>query len=177
MGKQIGNYLLRPMEIEDLTAVLKIEQLSKPTPWNEQSYRQELDNPNSHPTLLMADEKPVGYIVWWLIADEIQIQTIAVDPNWRGRRLGQLLLHQALQNGINQGAVLSTLDVRASNLVAQALYHKYRYQTVGQRKRYYRDGETAYLMTAEFAAVPPTYQSQLDQLHKELPTANDSTSV
>ena len=49
-----------------------------------------------------------------------------------------------------QAAQLVTLEVRQSNLAAQALYHKYQFAIVGERRRYYKDtGEDALIMTRE----------------------------
>jgi ribosomal-protein-alanine N-acetyltransferase len=40
------------------------------------------------------------------------------------------------------------LEVRRSNLAAQALYHRFQFRQVGMRARYYEDnGEDAILMT------------------------------
>ncbi len=137
------------MTLDDLPAVLAIEQVAKPTPWNEKSYRQEItDNDKSYPTALVVNSQLIGYIVWWLIVDEIQIQTIAIDPAKRGQGLGRALLTDALNKGLKQGATISTLEVRESNVVAQSLYQSLGYEVVGKRPNYYRDGETAYLMTA-----------------------------
>ena len=57
----------------------------------------------------------------------------------------------------------STLEVRASNLVAQKLYEKFSYHVVGQRPRYYRDNnEDAILMTVK--GLGPAYLQWLETM-------------
>ena len=60
--------------------------------------------------------------------------------------------------------LLVTLEVRRSNVVAQALYRKYRFEEVGVRRRYYRDtGEDAILMTVDFGAQPDYRRRLVEQ--------------
>ena len=84
------------------------------------------------------------------MGDECHISTIAAHPDWRGRGLGELLLLNMLFMANEQAAQMVTLEVRQSNLTAQALYHKYQFAIVGERRRYYKDtGEDALIMTYE----------------------------
>src|SRR5690242_14426477 len=92
----------------------------------------------------------VGYSGFWFILDEAHISTIAVHPDWRGRRVGEQLLVSMLEQALELSAVTATLEVRVTNDRAQNLYRKYHFEVVGRRKHYYRDnGEDALLMTAE----------------------------
>lgn len=144
---------IRPMVLDDLPAVLTIDRLSFPTPWSERSYRFELErNPTSR--LFVAestgDEEPtiVGFVGYWLIVDEVHISTIAVHPDFRRMGIGEKMLINALEQAIRSGAALATLEVRVTNQAAVDLYHKYGFQIVGRRSRYYRDNnEDALLMT------------------------------
>jgi ribosomal-protein-alanine N-acetyltransferase len=93
----------------------------------------------------------VGYSGFWYILDEAHISTIAVHPEWRGLRVGEHLFVAMLEAALDLDARSATLEVRVTNERAQNLYHKYAFEIVGRRKRYYRDnGEDALLMTAEF---------------------------
>jgi ribosomal-protein-alanine N-acetyltransferase len=90
----------------------------------------------------------VGVIVVWLIEDEAHIATISIHPDYRGQGISRELLAAALLESIRQGTVLATLEVRANNLIAQALYRKFRFDVAGRRARYYRDNqEDALIMT------------------------------
>jgi len=146
---------IRGMTLDDLPAVLSIDQQSFPIPWSERTYRFELtQNEASH--LLVAESAAVhnpiviGYIGYWLIIDEIHISTLAVSPGFRRKGVGDMLLSAALERGQRAGAVLATLEVRKSNHNAIKLYQKYGFQSVGERKAYYRDNqEDALIMTVE----------------------------
>ena len=139
------------MELADLKAVLAIDRLSFPTPTKANVYEYELShNLLAHYQVLSAAEAIVGYAGFWLMGDECHISTIAAHPDWRGRGLGELLLLNMLFMANEQAAQMVTLEVRQSNLTAQALYHKYQFAIVGERRRYYKDtGEDALIMTYE----------------------------
>jgi ribosomal-protein-alanine N-acetyltransferase len=94
------------------------------------------------------NEPVVGYGGLWKIVDETHISTIAVAPELRGRGIGELLLLAMMDVSQELAAKLVTLEVRKSNMTAQALYRKYRFEIVGERKHYYSDnGEDAWIMT------------------------------
>jgi ribosomal-protein-alanine N-acetyltransferase len=141
------------MTLEDLPTVLQIDRMSFPTPWSERSYRFELqENPAAN--LLVADlvdestESVIGYVGFWLIADEVHISTLAVHPDQRRRGVGEQLLLAALNYAVRCNADIATLEVRVSNQAAIDLYHKHKFKIVGRRTRYYHDNnEDALLMT------------------------------
>lgn len=138
------------MTLEDLPAVTEIDRLSFPVPWPERSYRFEI-NHNSSADLFVAENperQVVGFLGYWLIADEVHISTFAVHPDHRTRRIGEKMLLSALAVARRKGAELATLEVRESNQPAIRLYRKLGFQAVGRRTGYYRDnGEDAILMT------------------------------
>jgi len=143
------------MTLEDIPAVLAIDQESFPIPWSERTYRFELlDNEAAHLFVAVdgtgSGTKVVGYIGFWTIIDEMHISTLATASDWRRRGVAEQLLKIALREGHKQGAMLATLEVRVSNRAAIHLYEKYGFEGVGTRKGYYRDNhEDALLMTAE----------------------------
>lgn len=93
-------------------------------------------------------EPIVGYSGLWKMVDETHISTIAVAPEFRGGGIGELLLIAMIDSSQELAAKLVTLEVRKSNETAQALYRKYRFEIVGERKHYYSDnGEDAWIMT------------------------------
>jgi len=158
--------LISPMHVSDLPQVLAIDQVSFPQPWTEQSYRFELlENRNAHFLVAYLAEplsgaawldrllgrgprrQVVGYGGLWVVADEAHINTLAVHPEWRRRNIGERLLQALLDKASALHASSATLEVRVSNLAAQRLYQKFGFVEVGRRKRYYRDGEDALLMT------------------------------
>ena len=142
---------IRRMRIEDLPQVLKIEEISFPTPWSTNAFRFELlENPNSHCWVAELGNILTGFIVCWLIVDEMHIASIALHPKFRGKGISKKLIITGLRELIAKGARSATLEVRAGNIKAQYLYRYFGFQEVGLRKAYYKDThEDALLMTVE----------------------------
>jgi ribosomal-protein-alanine N-acetyltransferase len=92
----------------------------------------------------------VGFIGLWYMADEIHVINLAVHPDFRRRGIGELLLVNAIELSMNLKAILITLEVRVSNLAAQALYLEYGFSKRGVRRAYYLDNrEDAAIMTLD----------------------------
>jgi [ribosomal protein S18]-alanine N-acetyltransferase len=142
---------IRKMTLDDIPAVVDLDQKSFSLPWPERSFRFELtDNPASRCWVAELDGKVVGMIVVWLIVEEAHVATIATHPDFRRKGIAKRLLSHALQRLMEQGALSSFLEVRASNVVAQALYRKMGYEETGRRRRYYKDNdEDAILMSLD----------------------------
>jgi ribosomal-protein-alanine N-acetyltransferase len=82
-----------------------------------------------------------------LSLDEGHITTIAVDPAEQGNKVGTRLLLELCRSGVARGATGLTLEVRASNTAAQAMYRRFGFAPVGVRKNYYAEvGEDALVM-------------------------------
>lgn len=141
---------------EDLAEVAIVEALSFPLPWTEEMFAQELDRPEV--SALLVARAPtragrpaiVGYICIWVVEDELHINNLATHPRWRRRGIAEGLVSAALEHGRAHGARRATLEVRASNAAAQALYRRYDFEPVGVRRRYYsQPTEDAILMARE----------------------------
>lgn len=92
----------------------------------------------------------VGFVGVVFTVDEAHITSLAVRELWRGLGIGELLLISTIELALARGCRALSLEVRASNQVAQALYAKYGFRSVGVRKAYYNDnGEDAVIMTTD----------------------------
>jgi ribosomal-protein-alanine N-acetyltransferase len=79
-----------------------------------------------------------------------------------------VLVHGLVQLAIEHGMTTATLEVRASNAAARALYREYGFYEVGERKRYYADNrEDAVIMTTE-ELTSAAYQRRLFRLGDEI---------
>lgn len=153
---EINNITFRPMRKDDIDSVIEIDRLSFSLPWPESAYIHDLTK-NPAAMLWVAEEgslvrepEVVGMIVIWLILDEAHIATLAVHPDHRGSGIGSGLLTTGLKGAYGKGARKAMLEVRASNLAAQALYKEYGFNVVYRRPRYYRDNqEDALLMNLD----------------------------
>lgn len=110
----------------------------------------------------------VGYAGLWLMVDEGHITTIAVHPGFRGRGLGELLLHGLIDRAMAIGARWLTLEVRVSNHVAQQLYRKYTFKEMGIRRRYYSDNDEDAMVMWTDPLDSPTFQAALERGEQRL---------
>lgn len=96
------------------------------------------------------EEEPrvLGFALGAVVADELEVSDVGVRPEVRERGLGSLLLAKLLEQAAARGAQRAFLEVRASNQAAQALYRKFGFVRVGERRAYYADGEDAWLLSA-----------------------------
>ncbi|HEX9332805.1 MAG TPA: ribosomal protein S18-alanine N-acetyltransferase [Anaerolineales bacterium] len=146
---------IRKMTLDDVPAVIELDQKSFSLPWPERSFRFELtDNSAARCWVAEVDGKVVGMIVVWLIVDEAHVATLATHPDFRRQGIAKILLAHTLRRLIDEGARSSFLEVRESNLIAQDMYRKFGYKEVGRRRRYYRDNdEDAILMNLDSLGV------------------------
>ncbi len=106
----------------------------------------------------------VGYAAMWLMVGEAHLTSIAVWEKYRHRGIGELLLISIINLSAEFNAQVITLEVRSSNLSAQALYEKYGFAKVGGRRSYYSDnGEDAVIMTTE-RIISASYQARFQRL-------------
>jgi [ribosomal protein S18]-alanine N-acetyltransferase len=150
------NWVIRKMEVEDIEEVYQLDLVCFSLPWPRRAYDYEVkENPNSRCWVIQEmNEAGKGAIiamaVCWIILDELHVATFAVLPQYRRQKLGHALMRHALMEGQKEGANLAYLEVRRSNLAAQALYQQFGFFVNGERKNYYPDsGGDALLMTLE----------------------------
>ena len=106
----------------------------------------------------------VGYASIWMMVDESHLTSIAVRKGCQHQGIGEMLLTAIIRLSLQMKAQVVTLEVRASNHSAQALYAKYGFKNVGIRRRYYTDnGEDAVIMTTDKISSPD-YQAKLREL-------------
>jgi len=119
----------------------------------------------------------VGYAGIWVMTDEAHVTTIASHPDVRGQGIGEFLLVALIHRSIGVGARWMTLEVRASNSVAQNLYRKYTFKEMGVRRRYYSDnGEDALVMWTD-ALDSEAFLLTVDQNERKLAERLGSAEV
>lgn len=159
---------IEPMRYADVESVAQIERRSYPTPWNPNAYYTELSNRAAAYFIARCDGRVVGYGGMWVIMDEAHITTLAVDPDYRGRKIGERLLIAMLEEAIFRGGNRATLEVREGNIIAQNLYKKYGFREAAIRKSYYSDNqENAVVMWADNIREMD-YQEMLGELKRQL---------
>lgn len=145
-------YRIVPMAPEHLEQVEAIERLCFPDPWS-LHLLEELLGHEGAVSLVAAGEggAVLGYTSAQTVLDEGYINNVAVHPAYRRQGIASRLLEELRRRGMDLDLAFLTLEVRASNLAAQALYAKHGYREVGCRRNYYEHPrEDAILMTLEF---------------------------
>lgn len=144
------------MRVADIGAVHEIEGLSFSTPWPANAFEQELTaNRLARYVVARSGGKVVGFGGVWLMVDEAHVTTIGVHPDWRRQGVGRRLLIALIDLAQELRATRVTLEVRAGNLAAQALYGELGFEVTGRRSRYYSDdGEDALVMTTPPLSSP-----------------------
>lgn len=154
---------VRPFSVSDLESALQVEADSFSFPWSKEMFLAELgregisrcfvaeivtDVSAGNAVCTTAEDGIVvaGYIMSWLVADELHITNLAVSPVYRRLGFAAQLVEHALDDAREDGAVWCQLEVRLTNIPAQALYRKFGFREIGLRKGYYQDGEDAVVM-------------------------------
>lgn len=142
---------IEKMSREHIPELAEIEQLCFAVPWSEKQLLEELENPLGSYFVAVEDGRILGYIGSQTVIDETCVMNVAVRPDCRGKRLGSLLMEALVQDCLEKGSRLLTLEVRVSNEPALALYRAFGFQQVGLRKGYYeKPREDAIIMTKFF---------------------------
>lgn len=146
---------LVPMNPLHLPAVLAIERRVFTSPWSGEMFRQEIRGVfGSRAVAAVLGENVVGYCIAWFIEEEVHLVNIAVSPPYQERGIGTLLLSDLVHAALVSARELITLEVRESNVQAQAFYRRFLFRPVGIRKGYYSDNlENALLMVLDLDDV------------------------
>lgn len=153
-----GEVILSPMQEGDLDEVLALEQASFSEPWTKKMFLGELRG-NAFATNLVARAGAagygadvaagalLGYVMFWVVFEELHLMNLAVRPDVRRRGIGTKLVRHALSVGADRGARTALLEVRASNQAALIMYEGLGFIRRGVRKGYYdRPREDAVVM-------------------------------
>lgn len=138
---------IRLMSKEDVPQVYDIERHSfKNSSWTIDAFYHEIEQNNFARYFVMEyDSDIIGYLGLWVVIDQAQITTVAIDQRYRGYGLGQMLLQYVKQYASHTCDIMS-LEVRVDNVVAQHVYENLGFQYGGKRKNYYGEGEDAMVM-------------------------------
>ncbi|BAB04266.1 ribosomal protein S18-alanine N-acetyltransferase [Halalkalibacterium halodurans] len=133
---------IRFMTVDDVDAVVRVEEQTFTVPWSREAFINEVTNNQfARYVVYEVGEQIVGYCGVWVVYDESHITNIAIHPDYRGEKRGEALLRYILEFARLLGAKKLSLEVRISNEIAQRLYRKFGFQAGGIRKNYYTDNQ------------------------------------
>ena len=131
--------------------VAALEKLCFSDPWSEESISGELNNRYSFWLVAEDDGVVLGYIGSQISFPEADVMNVAVHPDSRRRGIAAILVEALVRHLRSMDCTSLTLEVRASNAPAIALYEKLGFALVGRRPNYYRHPkEDALIMRKEW---------------------------
>jgi ribosomal-protein-alanine N-acetyltransferase len=144
------------MTENDLDTVERIEHSTFVSPWTRRSFLYELqENQNAVALVAVSDGRICGYIVAWIVTDELHIGTVAVEDSWRRRGIARMLLQEVIHMARTKQCARAFLEVRRSNEAAQKLYDALGFRAYGVRPNYYTpQPEDAILMAMPLPGTP-----------------------
>jgi len=137
--------MIKPVIIEDIPEIARMEIDSFPGPWTENMLKESLSG--NHIFLgAFGGGQLYGYIIITKLLDEISIDNLCVKKECRNRGTGKLLISYVLDlAGTNKTRKLF-LEVLSTNIPAIRLYESFNFRKYGLRKKYYPDNGDAVLM-------------------------------
>ena len=142
--------MILPMNESHVSAVAELEKLCFSAPWSERSIASELNNEYSLWLVEERDGSAVAYVGSQSCPPEADVMNVAVAPAYRRQGIGEGLMVALMDALRDKGMESLTLEVRASNVPAIALYDRLGFAEVGRRPNYYTDpGEDALIMRKE----------------------------
>ncbi|CAM8653419.1 RimI Acetyltransferases [Acidimicrobiia bacterium] len=139
MPAELVSIVIMPMRRRHLRAVLRIEEKTSSTPWSLGLFLAEARRDERVYLVARSGNEILGYAGLLFALTDGHITTIAVDPDHQGGRVGTRLMLVLMRAAIERGAEAVTLEVRAANVSAQAMYRRFGFVPAGARKDYYRD--------------------------------------
>ena len=157
-----GDYLFYRCEQDNLLPVIEINLNSLPEHYTEYFFESILkDLPESF-IVAECNGKVVGYVMCKIefgfsnfrklgFVKKGHVVSIAILENHRGKKVGTILMEEAINGLILRRTEEVYLEVRVSNSAAIKMYEKLNFKTKSKLKSYYRDGEDAYLMALDLS--------------------------
>ena len=139
--------LIRKMKSEDVFQAAEIEKKSFSMPWSPEGFKGALAYEDN--IILVAEEEGriAGYACVYVSFDEGELTNIAVEPEYRGRGIGLMLMKELKHRAEDKSVSKIVLEVRISNATAISLYEKCGFKNLGTRKNFYEQPvEDAYIM-------------------------------
>ncbi len=151
-----GCRIIRCATIDDLDALVTLEESCFAEPWSRKNFEAELEGNQFSRVLMIAhpeqanDVQAIGYLCMWIVFEEMRFLNVAVHQDFRRQGVAKQLIQEALRQGRDDGCCRGMLEVRATNMPAQILYKSFCFQSYATRKSYYTNPtEDAILMSLE----------------------------
>ncbi len=126
----------RPMQLNDLDAIMAIEPYIYPYPWTRGNFSDSLNSGYSA-WVLLRNEVIIGYALVMMVLDEAHLLNLSIAKDHQKQGLGRVLLEHMIDIAKNNQAANMFLEVRPSNISAIALYENMGFNEMAIRRGYY----------------------------------------
>ena len=131
--------IIEKMNSSHVSQIAQLEKICFSDPWSENSIASELGNKLAFWLVATEGEKVAGYVGSQTVMDETDMMNVAVHPDFRRQGIAEALVNGLVDQLKAMGSHCLTLEVRASNAPAIALYEKLGFSEIGRRRNYYRN--------------------------------------
>ena len=119
--------------------------------WSERSVAGELTNALALWLVAVEGDTVAGYVGSQTVCNETDMMNVAVTADFRRRGIGEKLVNALVEELKAMDSHCLTLEVRASNTPAQAMYEKLGFAEIGRRPWYYQNPkEDALILRKDF---------------------------
>src|SRR5919109_1896375 len=158
--RKIGDYVIRRCEEQDLPAVIDINMSALPEHYSDYFFESILRELPEAFIVAELDNRIVGYIMCKIefgfsnfrklgFVKKGHVVSVAILEEHRGKKVGTILMEEAINGLVSRRTEEVYLEVRVSNSAAIKMYEKLNFKMRSRLKTYYRDGEDAFLMALE----------------------------
>lgn len=140
--------MIREPDILDIPRINELGSLLEENFTKVYSINEMLEDQVSKVYVYETDDKIVGFIIATDLTETCDILSLIVDPEYRNKKIATNLIDYLISE-LDENLKLITLEVRANNTAAIHLYDKFGFEVVNVRKKYYANGDDAYLMARE----------------------------
>ena len=134
------------LEFKHLSQMAEIEREAFETPWTENMFIPEVEDPNAYYVVGVRGEEVICYGGFHKVLDEAHITNIAVKSTERGKGIGRFLMSELIARAKMADIAHMTLEVRDGNIPAIKLYESFGFKVEGVRKKYYDNKFDALIM-------------------------------
>ena len=138
---------IEEMNLKDLDLISNQLESEYDDFWNYNMFKSELENKNSKLIVAKENSSILGFAGIWFVIDVAHITNIVVKKDLRKKGIGTALLNEIIKQCKEKNINEITLEVNEKNIAAINLYKKNGFENVGLRKKYYRTGDSAIIMT------------------------------
>lgn len=143
----ITKITMHTMMISDLEEIKDNLQTDFDDFWNFEIFKEELVNNNSSYLMLRYNNEIVCFGGIKVILDEANVMDIVTKKDKRNQGFARFILNELINISKEKNCTSITLEVNENNKPAIHLYELFNFKEVGRRKNYYKNGDTAILMT------------------------------